>query len=105
MTTSSPTTRRATGTGRSSWPRCSTSAPEASAMSARSFTASSAPRAAQTSARRSSAASSSRASSAGFSRSWTMSTPPASAASTNSTRSGRIGVHRYNRASARRVRI
>ena len=35
-----PRMRRATGTGRSSWPRWSTSAPAASATSARSFTAS-----------------------------------------------------------------
>ena len=79
-------------TGRSSWPRCSTSAPAASATSARSFTASSAPCRAHASASTSSAASSARASSAPsapLSRSWTTSTPPASAASANSARSPR----------------
>ena len=88
--------RRATGTGRSSWPRWSTSAPAARATSARSFTASSRPCRRQASANTSSSASSSRASRP-FSRSCTMSTPAPSTASRNCSRSPgsrRASVHR-----------
>ena len=110
--TSGPTMSRATSSGRSPCPRCSTSAPAARAMSARSLTANKAPCRRAASARISHAASSSRASSGPnrcspadpLSRSWMMSTPPARAASANSARSPRsrrASVHRYSRAAAR----
>src|SRR5690606_7050180 len=115
ITTSGPRMRRAYHGGRSPWPRCSTSAPAASARSARSFTATGAPclRAAAFSS--ASAPSSALAASGPnfcspgdpLSRSWMMSTPPASAASANLARSPfsrRASVHRYNRAEARRSR-
>ena len=106
-----PMMSRAIGSGRSSWPRCSTSAPAANAMSARSLTASSAPWRRAASASISSASSSCRASSGPnccspaepLSRSWMMSTPPASAASANSARSPRsrrASVQRYSDAVA-----
>src|ERR1700722_1457534 len=101
-----PRIRRATGSGRSSCPRWSTSAPAARATSARSLTASSALCLRQASANTSSSASSSPASRP-FSRSWTMSTPPPRTASRNSGRSPwarRASVHRYSRASASRNR-
>ena len=105
---------RAIGSGRSSWPRCSTSAQAARAISARSLTATNALWRRAASASTSSAASSSRASNGPncfspaepLSRSWMMSTPPASAASANaarSPRSRRASVHRYSDADASRA--
>src|SRR5215218_5266831 len=94
---------RAQPMGRSSWPRWSTSAPAARAMSARSLTANRAPW--RSAASRSTAdAASSGPASACLSRSWIRSTPAPRTASANSPRSGRIAVHTYNREAASRSR-
>ena len=77
---------RATRAGRSSWPRCTPSAPTARARSTRSFTMKVTPAAAQR-ARRRSASGSSRPDGHSFSRSWTSRQPPATAAARSSTRS------------------
>ena len=101
-----PISCRATATGRSSWPRCSTSAPHAKATSARSLTASSAPCAAHA-RRNTSRYRSSWPASRPFCRNWTMSTPLLSTSSRNRGRSpwrSRASVHRYSRAAASRSR-
>src|SRR5215469_1461974 len=97
MKASGPINARASFTGKSSWPRCTPSAPAARAMSARSLTMNGTPSRRHKRAASRAAASSS-PSSKRFSRSCTISTPPRTAASMSPSRPsfGDASVTRYS---------